>query len=162
MQENPFNKSGSDLSKYIKDFYRYVFSVVLITVAACLPLITHNYFYILVSSGLLLFFDWIALQLFSERKTKKWEIIKKIQLILVVIDAIAIVLYLLLKNKMLEHFIVYLNIIFSCIHSGFCFFDYRKDEPVIRFRYLGAIIAVITVVVVIFMKKWLNLHNIFI
>jgi heme/copper-type cytochrome/quinol oxidase subunit 4 len=162
MQETPFNKSGNDLSQYIKDFFRYVFAVVLVSVAACLPLLTHNYYYILVASALLLFFDLIALRHCGERESKKWRIIANIQLAIVIADVVSIVLYLIFKNKILEHLIVYVNVGFSCIHSGFCFFDYRKDEPLVPFRYLGAMMVTISVLVVVLAKKWLNINNIFV
>lgn len=159
-EKNLFNMPGDELNDWLSTLSRYILVVETVAVIACLPILTRQHFIFLTAATVLLFIDSLFMKLSGERKSKKWHIIRNIQFLIAAINVVALALSFFLNAEIFVRAMSYITVVLAWIHSGICFFEYRKDERIPLMRYAGAFTIAVTIIVFMLVKNWLDAHGI--
>ena len=146
---------GDEINDWLRNLSRYVLVVELVATGACLPILTHEKYIILTAAGILMCLDILAMHFCIERKDRRWIIIRRIQFAVAAMDILTLIISILADIELVSLVMTYVSLGVFWIHSGLCFFEYRKDEIVPLLRFAGAFTIFVTITVFMLMKQWL-------
>lgn len=154
-EKNLFNMSGDEIDDWLRNLSTYVLVVELVAVGACLPILTREKYIILTATGILMCFDILAMHFCNERKSRFWIVIRRIQFVIAAVDALSIIISNITGKDLLPLIATYVSLGGLWVHSGLCFFEYRKDEVFPILRHVGAFTVIVTVLICFMIKKWM-------
>lgn len=154
-EKNLFNMPGDEMNDWLRNLSRYVLVVELVATGACLPILTYKKYIILTAAGILMYLEILAMYFCNERKDRRWIIIRRMQFAVAVMDTLTIIISILADIEVVALVMTYVSLGVLWIHSGLCFFEYRKNEIVPLLRFAGAFTICVTLIVFMVMKQWL-------
>ena len=150
------NMSGPEIDAWLNKLTRYILAVEMAVLPACIPILTQESRLVLPAAAIFMLFDCLCMYFCEERKKRLWKILQILQLVLALVDIAIFILTHFVEIESAAEILTYATIVFLWVHSGFCAIEYRKDEPILFFRLIGAFVVAVTVIVVFVAKNLLQ------